>query len=150
MHFGGRGKQTLYLNTVFYAEEVVVMTASSISPLSPEKTRSVYRFIEGLLFFQSFLYGFRLLPCLGSCKQCAANIGVHVSFWILFFVRIYALEWDCRVTWLRSYLILRTPSESSIFSCWQSLRTFAQEELRDIHTALTGGPMCSALYEGYG
>jgi len=73
MRFGGRGKQTMYLNTVFYAEEVVVMTASSISPLSPEKTRSVYRLIEGLLFFQSFLYGFRLLPCLGSCKQCCSE-----------------------------------------------------------------------------
>ena len=70
MRFGGRGKQTLYLNTVFYAEEVVVMTASSIFPLSPEKTRSVYHLIGGPFFFQSFLYGFRLLACLGYCKQC--------------------------------------------------------------------------------
>ena len=30
------------------------------------------------------------------------------------------------------------------------LEDVAQEELRDIHAALTGGPMCPVVCEGYG
>ena len=30
---------------------------------------------------------FRLFPCLGYCKQCCMNTGVHISFQIMFFSR---------------------------------------------------------------
>ena len=42
---------------------------------------------------------FRLLPCLGYCKLCCNE---HWGACILsdhLFLRIYAQEWDCRVTW---------------------------------------------------
>lgn len=57
------------------------MTASSIFPLSAEKTRSIHHLIGGPLFFQSFLYGCRLLTySLGHCKQCC---GEHCGACVL-------------------------------------------------------------------
>ena len=34
---------------------------------------------------------------LAVVNSAAMNIGVHVPFWIMFFLQIYAQEWDCSV-----------------------------------------------------
>ena len=42
---------------------------------------------------------FRLLPCLGCCKQC---FNEHWGAYLLYdhvFLQIYAQEWGCRVIW---------------------------------------------------
>ena len=89
---------------------------------------------------------------LALVNSAAMNIGVHVSFWILFFFRIYAQEWDqghVQGHVAEELFNLNTFSVIHIFML-AILEDVAQEELRDIHAALTGGPMCPVVCEGYG
>ena len=42
---------------------------------------------------------FRLLPCLGYCKQCCNEHWGACIFLKYGFLRIYAQEWDCWIMW---------------------------------------------------
>ena len=42
-------------------------------------------YVPHLLYPFVCQWTFRLFPCLGYCKQCCMNIGVHVVFWVMVF-----------------------------------------------------------------
>ena len=45
------------------------------------------------------LGSFHVFHVLAMINSAAMNIGVHISFWVMFFLQIYAQEWDYRVIW---------------------------------------------------
>ena len=56
--------------------------------------------MHNIFFIHSSVDGhlgcFHVLAIVNSATR---NIGVHISFQMVFFLQIYAREWDCRVIW---------------------------------------------------
>ena len=75
----------------------------------PEFSRLVFYWQHLLLYWDLLLWdnsGKLLSLCLAKgggfgqqLPKCAMNIRMHVSFWIISFVWIYAQKWDCWIIW---------------------------------------------------